>query len=225
MACIEMPAMSITAPSLAAAPRDTRRAAPLVHALDQDDAFQTACAELMRIVRHHCRPDALIGIRTGGLTVAERMARTIPEQLPVLPLTSRRAGTGAKSRIKVLPSLLKRLPRPAVDGLRVAELKLLSRRRRRSVPEQYVDPEEAEAIRCYLANLPSEATIVVVDDAVDSGVTMAAVLRLLRSTCRADIAIRSAAITVTLANPLVEPDYALYRGILCRFPWSFDATR
>jgi hypothetical protein len=29
---------------------------------------------------------------------------------------------------------------------------------------------------------------------------------------------------VTLDQPLVEPDFALYRGVLCRFPWSFDAT-
>ena len=29
----------------------------------------------------------------------------------------------------------------------------------------------------------------------------------------------------TPADPVVAPDYALYRGVLCRFPWSFDAQR
>ena len=64
-----------------------------------------------------------------------------------------------------------------------------------------------------------------VDDAVDSGVTLAAVLDLLRDTCRRDIRFRSAVITVTLDNPMTEPDYTLYRGVPCRFPWSFDAAR
>jgi hypothetical protein len=30
---------------------------------------------------------------------------------------------------------------------------------------------------------------------------------------------------VTTEDPVVAPDYALYRGVLCRFPWSFDARR
>jgi hypothetical protein len=29
---------------------------------------------------------------------------------------------------------------------------------------------------------------------------------------------------VTLDSPLVQPDFALHRGVLCRFPWSFDVA-
>ena len=35
--------------------------------------------------------------------------------------------------------------------------------------------------------------------------------------------IRTAAITVTSPLPLAAPDLVLYRGWLCRFPWSLDA--
>ena len=52
----------------------------------------------------------------------------------------------------------------------------------------------------------------------------AAVLRTLREVCPPATELRAAAITVTLDDPVVEPDYALYRGVLCRFPWSFDAV-
>lgn len=217
--------MSTTESSFTAAPRQTRWASPLVRALDRQEVFQAACAELMQTVTRDGRPDVVIGIRTGGLTVAESMARAIPDPPAVLPLTSRRAATGAKSRIRILPQLLRQLPRPAVDGLRIAELKLLSRHRRRRPPQQYVDPEEAAAIRSYLAGTPSGSTILVVDDAVDSGVTLATVLQVLGEIRPGELVFRSAAITVTLDSPLVQPDYALYRGVLCRFPWSFDATR
>jgi hypothetical protein len=41
--------------------------------------------------------------------------------------------------------------------------------------------------------------------------------------CPSPAELRTAVITVTLEHPAVQPDYALYRGVLCRFPWSFDA--
>jgi len=216
--------MSISDPSIAAPPEQIRSAAPLVRTLDAA-AFDAACAELMRMVLRDGRPEALVGIRTGGLVVAEAMARSVTDPPPVLPLTSRRAGTGAKSRIGLLPRLLKALPRPVVDRLRLLELRLLSRRRRRTIQEQHVDQPEADAVRARLAGLPPGSRVLVVDDAVDSGVTLAAVLRLLRETCDPGIDFRSAVITVTLDDPLVEPDYTLFRGVPCRFPWSFDAAR
>ena len=68
------------------------------------------------------------------------------------------------------------------------------------------------------------ARILIADDAVDSGVTLATVLRLVDDVCPAGGEIRSAAITQTLENPTARPDYLLFRGTLCRFPWSFDAA-
>lgn len=195
----------------------------LVHNLDSA-AFVSACASLMQQVMATYRPDLLVGIRTGGHVVAEAMARAAPSPIPLLPLTCRRAGTAAKSRFKALPAILAALPRPAVDSLRWLEHRLLSARRRKQANVQHIDHVEAAAIGRYLAQGPASARVLVVDDAVDSGVTLATVLRLLRETSPARTQFRSAVVTVTLAQPLVEPDFALYRGILCRFPWSFDAA-
>jgi hypoxanthine-guanine phosphoribosyltransferase len=65
--------------------------------------------------------------------------------------------------------------------------------------------------------------VLVADDAIDSGVTLATVLGLLREVCPRGSDIRSAVITQTLMDPVVRPDYVLFQCTLCRFPWSFDA--
>jgi hypoxanthine phosphoribosyltransferase len=187
--------------------------------------FDAACASLMRMVAASYSPTLLIGIRTGGLVVAESMARAAAASLPVLPLTCQRAGTATKSRLPFLHQLLAVLPRGVVDALRLLEHRLLSPRRKRLAKKPNVDHAEATAIGAQLATTHSQHRLLVVDDAVDSGVTLETVVGLLRSSCPADTDIRSAVITVTLEAPRAEPDYALYRGVLCRFPWSFDAAR
>ena len=70
---------TVTETPAAAPPEQARSAAPLVRTLDRD-AFEAACAELMRMVLRDGRPDALIGIRTGGLVVAEAMARSVADR-------------------------------------------------------------------------------------------------------------------------------------------------
>jgi len=83
---------------------------------------------------------------------------------------------------------------------------------------------EANAIGALLATQRSLARILVTDDAVDSGVTLSTVLRHLRKISSFDADFRSAAITQTLEHPIVTPDYLMFHGTLCRFPWSFDAA-
>ena len=195
----------------------------LINTLDPP-RFAIACASLMHQVTAQYRPDLLVGVRTGGLVVAHGMTDAAANRIPVMPLTCRRASTAAKSRLGVLPAILAALPQPIVDGLRWLEHRLLSARRRRQVAPQEIDHAEASAIGAYLAGQPRSCRVLVVDDAVDSGVTLATVLRLLRQAAPPGTELRSAVVTVTLDQPLVEPDFALYRGVLCRFPWSFDAA-
>jgi hypoxanthine phosphoribosyltransferase len=195
-----------------------------VRTLHQPD-FEAACASLMQLVASSYSPTILVGIRTGGLVAAEAMARAATEPLPVLPLTCQRAGTATKSRLPYLQELLGVLPRGAVDALRLLEHRLLSPRRKRLAKPPNIDHAEAAAIGARLSGTTDEHRLLVVDDAVDSGVTLETVVGLLRSTCSAQTEIRSAVITVTLDAPRAEPDYALYRGVICRFPWSFDAAR
>jgi hypothetical protein len=84
----------------------------------QGPDFGRACADLMRLVEVDYAPTLIIGIRTGGLVVAQAMADAASPRLPVLPLTCRRVTTAAKSRLPLLRTLLGILPRPVVNQLR-----------------------------------------------------------------------------------------------------------
>jgi hypoxanthine phosphoribosyltransferase len=185
--------------------------------------FDEACGTLMRRVEMDFAPDLMVGIQTGGMVVARSMADATVARLPVFPVTSRRAGTGAKARLPLLREVLTVLPRWVVDRLRRAEYRLLIASRGRRRPDQWVDRSEAEAVAAHCNRGSGRPRILIVDDAVDSGATLAAVLRTLREMCPEDTVIRSAAITQTMPNPLVRPDYVLFHRTLCRFPWSFDA--
>jgi hypoxanthine phosphoribosyltransferase len=178
----------------------------------------------MLLVEADYVPVLIIGIRTGGLTVATAMAATASSAPPVLPLTCRRATTGAKTRVPFFRAALGALPRSVVDVLRRIEHRLLTQTRVRNGGQQEIDRSEAAVIADYVASLGSPARILVADDAVDSGTTLATVLRTLRDVCPPGSEIRSAAITQTLEAPIARPDYVLFRGTLCRFPWSFDAA-
>ena len=197
-------------------------AAPLPTRTLGQAAFDAACAELMRMVGRDYAPVLLVGVRTGGLVVAETMARM--GSLPVLPLTCRRPTTAFKSRLPGLKSLLATLPEPLLNALRRAEHRLVSGHREAAQPAQ-INLAEAIAIGNWLRILSRGARVLVVDDAVDSGVTLATVLQAFRNVCPPEAEVRTAVITVTTEEPVVAPDYALYHGVLCRFPWSFDARR
>jgi hypoxanthine phosphoribosyltransferase len=91
---------------------------PSVLTLDDGD-FTKSCAALMQQVLRDWRPDALVGVRTGGVWVAERMAQAAGYDLPVLPITCRRPSTKHKSGSSTFRKLAAELPRPVLDGLRV----------------------------------------------------------------------------------------------------------
>lgn len=103
-----------------------------------------------------------------------------------------------------------------LDLLRMAEARLLALRPRPSCPR-------IEILSELRRQLPGQ--VLVVDDAVDSGITMQAVVEALRR-ARPDVEVRAAVITVTTGRPSVSPDYTLYNNhTLIRFPWSIDMKK
>ena len=185
-------------------------------------AFATACAELLRQVEERFAPALLIGIRTGGYTVAVAMHEAASRPLDLAPLTCRRASTRTKAGIPGFAAVLPHLPTPVLDQLRRFEHRLLTRKRLPGA--RTLDPAEATALRAKLAALPPGSKVVAVDDAVDSGATLAAVMDFAQKAAPAGVTVHSAAITVTTDKPISNPDITLFHGVLCRFPWSFDAA-
>lgn len=154
-------------------------------------------------------PDLIVGIATGG----EMVARKILPSVSHVTATARRCGSNKKNgRVRVI---LKKIPLPVADMLRIAESVWLSRQK--PAPRVVDMPDNAVmAIR-------KASRIVIVDDACDSGATLRAVLDAV-SSFAPEARIYTAVITVTTARPMVVPDISLFNNFtLIRFPWSADA--
>jgi hypoxanthine phosphoribosyltransferase len=178
----------------------------------------------MRLVVQDGCPDALIGIKTGGLHVAQAMAKAAGYTVPVLSLTCRRPSTRYKAKVAALKKLITRLPRPLVDRLRVVEHALLTHKPRSIERDDFqFDSEELAVLDEWLDHAGQRPSLVVVDDAIDTGATLSRVLDVVSRYAPPTAKIRSAVITVTTPKPWALPRYTLYRQQLCRFPWSLDA--
>lgn len=200
-----------------------------------DTGFDKACAELQNIVEASgFKPDYIVGIRTGGAVVAERMFPALPH----IDVASRRPSTKAKRSVagRVLRGVLLLTPRALRDRLRIMEAERLERQYDRLRAEDQADPDAGllrkkigrRSDRIEWPRLPEGSNVLIVDDAVDSGVTLAAVVSSLRKRSEMmspdrPLCIRTAVITSTFAHPLTESDFTLYNDRrLIRFPWSID---
>ncbi len=193
-----------------------------VRTLDER-GLQAAAHALSAVVQQDFRPNVVIGIRTGGYHVADLMTEALPVEAILLPITCRRPSTGKKQRFGVVKDALMALPHAVTDRLRVLEHKMLTEMRApKPLTEYTADPEELAQIEHLLTLRGADARILLVDDAVDSGATMLAVIDTVREVMHADAVLKTAALTVTTSEPLVQPDYLMYRHVLCRFPWSLD---
>jgi hypoxanthine phosphoribosyltransferase len=190
--------------------------------LDRKD-FETACADLLKLVRADLKPCLLVGVRTGGFVVAEAMARASAEDLPILPITCRRPSSRFKNVTAPARKLIASLPRPMLDHLRVIEHAVLTRKTRSERPVRMIDADELADFDVWAAGAGAAPNVVIVDDAVDTGATLARVTDVIRARMPPLGRLRTAAVTVTTTSPEAMPDYVLLRQKMCRFPWSLDA--
>ncbi len=183
-----------------------------------DAGLHRAARELNALVFRDFVPDIMIGIRTGGFVVAEIMAREAAHKPLLLAISKQRASTKQKSAIK---DILRHLPYFITNILRVVEHYILNSKPAKE-PENFTPNAEELAALQSILRLRGNAKILIIDDAVDSGATMKAVRDLVRREAGAGATVKTAAVTVTTKTPLIQPDYALYHHVLCRFYWAFD---
>ncbi len=187
-----------------------------------DDAGLKTLARELAGQANAFQPALLIGIRSGGYTVASLMAEHLPQAV-LLPITCRRPSTQKKQDVSLLKTLLRNLPYAISDCLRIIEHIILTQK-----PKQpgvfSADPQELQAIETALRQRGGNTNILIADDAVDSGATLQAVYNAVRALAPS-APVKTAAITVTTGSPLLQPDFTLYRYVLCRFPWSLDFKR
>lgn len=182
------------------------------------EEFTARCHALSGMVGCSYTPDLIVGVLAGGAEVAAQVQRVSQFDAALCLVGTARPSSELKRRI-FLERLVGRMPTRVLDCLRIAEHRVRERRFSSGT-------ESARSVW-----IPDDATlamvgakrILVVDDAVDTGRTMRAVVDEIRRVSAAEI--RTAAITVTFHSPLIDPDFALEHGVLMRFPWSMDAGR
>lgn len=174
------------------------------------ETFPQACRQLA--AKADVRPDVLVAIRTGGAYVGRELCEIwslTKEQYIEVEL--QRPSTAAKRGL--IAKVISKLPQWMADWLRVMEASVLSWMPRGERHFEY----SAE----QLERLTQGTRVMVVDDAVDSGMTMSAVVKATEAATGTVPA--TAAIVVTCADPAIRPDFSLYNNVLIRFPWSKDA--
>jgi len=157
---------------------------------------------------------------TGGAVVVDRMRAALPRDVRTVEVSMARPGTEMKRR-SASGRILSRLPYAVTDRLRVLEAAMLARRNGNGTQHRPVglSPDDAAALG-RITETP-DARVLVVDDAVDSGRTLAAVAGQLRDRAGED-RVKTAVIVQTQPDVALAPDFRLFDGVLCRFPWSND---
>ncbi|MGN0230898.1 MAG: phosphoribosyltransferase family protein [Muribaculaceae bacterium] len=186
--------------------------------LSQPD-FNRAVAQLADMVIADFLPELVVGVLNGGGVVGKAMMSRFGEKqlhCNYAELSLHRASTAVKQRSAVAWAL-RVLPTVVLDWLRIAESEWRQLRVPKSLPEGNIDMPD------HLAAAASKCRrILIVDDAIDTGITAARITAALK-TINPDADIRIAVITSTMKHPLITANYCLFpRRVLVRFPWSSD---
>lgn len=182
--------------------------------------FRSACRRLAGLILSGGETEyaAAVPIITGGARVADILLESFPET-PRFDVLMQRPSTAKKDSSPWLFRLLRKLPLSVSDLLRMAESEYLSRFSARKVKNL---PDISPELRAHLISLPAGSAVLIIDDSVDTGATVAAVSEAIKR-IHPEVRMVVAALTVTMRNPMVTPDFTLYpRRTLIRFPWSKD---
>lgn len=174
-----------------------------------------------KVIATGFHPDVVVGILTGGAFVARIMAERFKNaglEFAYAETKLQRYSTIKKEQLGVKRHLRK-LPRWVCDFLRnvevyFREIKFYGRR-----GKPVGAASLSEQVRSVLLD---GAKVLIVDDTIDTGVTIKAIKQgVLAKYPHSDV--RLAALTITHHKPEAWPEYHVYNRVLLRFPWSYDA--
>ena len=177
-------------------------------------SFSTKCNELCS--RLDFQPDLVVVVLEGGGHVVNEITKTLNSKHVVFIKLKR------KTRLKeyvLIGYLLKILPDKLLNKLRLYE----SLKAKKSIDSLNLDELSKQSLEYNLENIDLNKikTILIVDDAIDTGKTMFVVKNNLGSVLP-NAEIKTAIISWTLESSIVKPDYYLFKNVLVRFPWSKD---
>lgn len=191
------------------------------------EALDSHAARLSEIVAaaHPSGFDAIVAVRRGGAFVCDAFCRHFPQSLygGRFDVTLQRPSTRRKRGI--VNGILRILPYSILNIIRMGEAYLLrlreggAKKSSTCLPHRHVSLPEELISKITDADSPD---ILIIDDAIDSGNTLFAIVRTLKHT-NPDAKVQTAVLTQTTEHPRIYPHYSLYSNrTLIRFPWSND---
>lgn len=188
---------------------------------------EEALARAMRVLwakveDQYVSPDCIVGIAAGGLRCAQKLQSTV--HVPIFSCALHRPGTRVKQR-NAVKGALGSLPYRVSNWMRRIEDRILMMRAKKAQKDDLPATAQLVFDVSAIAKQVLEKDIhhlVIIDDAVDSGMTLVRVVNALRAALPPDRRLTTAVIAQTRSNVALQPDVLLYRNTLCRFPWSFD---
>lgn len=164
--------------------------------------------------------DAIVGVKRGGSVVCDVFCRNFPRDFYGMRTDVWKQRSSTKRKGGRVGAILKRLPYLLLNLMRMGESEMLSLRHRFSNYHPSL-VEIPEGLKGLLKTLKTPE-ILVIDDAIDSGDTLYAVVQTLKKV-NPSVKVKVAVITVTTKSPRIFPDYYIYNNrTLVRFPWSND---
>lgn len=157
--------------------------------------------------------DLVIGICNGGKFVLDHYVSQ-HKNVNCTTVTLQRQSTKGVKQKKVVSSILKFLPYSITDKMRIYENQRLQKQSSKSNPKLH---SEIEIDKLH----SSLESVLILDDAIDSGHTMQTVLSQI-SKKAPNAQIDTAVLAWTNTNSIVAPTYYMYKSVLVRFPWSID---
>ncbi|WP_273004153.1 phosphoribosyltransferase family protein [uncultured Marinobacter sp.] len=190
--------------------------------LDADDEMlKSFCSEAIDFFNlGEKRSVLIIGVESGGVPIAEALFEEVKNltRTSISFVRCSRPSTKKKKEGvigRIFRSVIRIFPKFFLNFLRNVEHSFLSLKR----------PPERE-VTSILADYSEYDTVIVVDDAVDSGYSLKSVVSHIMDLAAgnaSDVSVRSAVFVVTQKNPVFEPDFSFKKGVLVRFPWALDA--
>lgn len=191
--------------------------------IDVVDATPSLIAEFARATSQQARVlqtdrVLLVGIARGGVVLADAVENEFQhagKNFKRSDVVCQRPATEQKSSKSFLGLLIRRgisaSPKHVTNWLRRIEHQVLMNMRSPVRQVTVVDSSRAEQVEC----------IVIVDDAVDSGYSLKAVIEHFGK-LYPGVDVFSSTFTTTQRNSVIVPDYSFFRYKLVRFPWSLD---
>ena len=183
-----------------------------VHTISYADISEICKSLYSSVTSKGFTPDIIIGVKSGGVEIARELYTHFEDKGCELAFCElERVST--KRKKSILRNYLKFLPAFFLNILRIFEAKFLFKRRNEN---EYGNIKFSRNVSLY-------KNILLVDDAIDTGITMKVIkeqLRNLNPTARILIAV----VTVTSHKAILKADLAYFNDeTLVRFPWSIDA--